>query len=779
MKFRPSVRRRGLLQLETLEQRENPTATITAAVTGGVLTITGTDEAETITLKQTGLGLFQISGDNGTVVNGTADGTLTTTVAAKSVKVMLKGGDDNVTIDANNLAFAGAITVDAGDGNNTFGFSTTAAPASLGSLSYVGGNGSDMVSVGSPGKTSTINGGVKIATGNGGSTVGLYSVTSTGDVTVTAGTGTDSLTLASVQVRNVSDDAGLGDGALTVNGTSVLNGGLVYKALEGTDTISLTDTTIKGKTGVNISGGFGQTQLSTSGVVSVPAGGVTIAGTNGLAGLQVNSSAFTVAGDVRVTDTQISVTNNGTLTTGNLTLAGKDAVTMGGSGEWDIKKNLSATALSPVGTITNIFSVLNVDGNITMTSTGASSTTIGSGLVKGTASFASANGQAGLLGGTADLEFRKSLAVRGSGAAIVFGQNSPQASTGNIIVDGDVSVTATVSIGFLVNPASVMTLKGGLRVSGPLGASIQLSSTLPTGATVAKDVLLTCTKGPASFSINTKNLTISGKTTIVSAAPAALGLTTYAGGKLTFAKDVSVSAATQTSQIQSVGFGEAVFGGKVTVLGGPQATLSLIDTGTTGSTIAGDATVTSAFGSALWTMSGAAKAFNGNVSVKGHDVSFNQQSSTTATTSFAKNLTITGGAGNDLVTMNGLYSVTGDTTFNLGEGPSNISLSSTSTATDFTGKLTIKEGNGDSNTSFYNVQAGKDVSVTSLAGKDILTVDGGSVFSGAFLADTGAGDDSLALGAATGLSVAAATFNGKVTIKTGAGNDTIQLGTAT
>ena len=58
------------LALESLERRDTPDGKVTAAVAGGVLTLTGDDLDNSIQVEQTGPGAFTVSGVNTTVQGG-------------------------------------------------------------------------------------------------------------------------------------------------------------------------------------------------------------------------------------------------------------------------------------------------------------------------------------------------------------------------------------------------------------------------------------------------------------------------------------------------------------------------------------------------------------------------------------------------------------------------------------------------------------------------------------------------------------------------------------
>ncbi|WP_020475788.1 beta strand repeat-containing protein [Zavarzinella formosa] len=812
MSLRPSVRRRGLLQLETLEQRENPAGTLTTAVTGGVLTITGTDDAESFIIKQLPGGLLSITGENNTVVGGTANGNTTTAGAITSVKMMLKGGDDSVSLDT-GFAFnlPGALTIDGGDGANTVTLTTTASPITLGGFSYTGGEGADSISIGQlgAGAATAINGAFNVSAGNGATSIGLTNATVAGDVTAKSGIGIDTLQLTTVTAsKNLNFDAGFGDSTLSLLGTTVVTGGGSYKALDGDDTLNLDNATINGKTGLTVAGGRGDVTFNANDEVVVSAGGVTLTGTEGTTNIVANTGSFTTFGDLKASNLFVNLTNNTTsttvggvthdgLTVANLALTAGDGLTVDGSGDFNISKNLTLAATSPVGTISSAdFESLQLGGNLASTSVGDQSVILEKGLVGGSVSLVSKKSGAQLSkGGLDDLTFNKGITVNGLiSASVQFLASPPPATvpptpvTALIKVGGDITATSSVGNAGLSTANANLQLAGGIKLAGARLAVLNINAVGGTGATVAKDVSVTSAGGGAQAVINSDAATLSGKLTVSGATNATLNAVSIgAVTPLTIAKDVSVTAVYGDAFAGMVATGAFSLGGKFTVTGGHNTNVQLTNSSATASTIAGDSAFSATRGSANLMVNGGPKTFNGNVSLKGYSVSVNQNTTGAATT-YAKNLTVTGGAGNDLVQMGNLFTVTGDSNFNLGDGQNNVILSSTSNATDFGGKLTVKTGNGNDTTTFVNVQAAGDVSVTSLAGNDVVYVDGGtdmttgggSTFAKTFTADTGAGDDIIDLGSGVGVPGGpAATFTGKVTIKTGAGNDKLILGTKT
>ncbi len=771
--------RRAPLTLQTLERRENPAGNVVTSMAGGVLTLTGTDEAETFTIKNGATaGTYVLTGTGLTTIDGAAN---VTTLAATSVKMVLNGGDDTVAADTGfPLTITGALTINGGDGANTVNFTTTASPVTLTSLAYTGGEGFDSLFIGqgtTAGAASTVAGAVAFTPGNGGSDLQLTNTTVGGEVTDKAGVGDDIITLTQLTAnKSVAADLSYGDGTLSASLNTVIAGGLSYKALDGADDVTLNAVAVNGAAGVTVAGGIGDANLTTSNTVSVPAGGLSVAATNGFSDI-VLAGTLTLLGDFKVNNLSADVSNGAAVTAANVSLVTGDSffVSTSGSGAWTVKKNLTLSASSPVGVSfgSSTFNNLNLDGTLTATATQSLTVQVNSGTVKGAATVTSKTGGATLQQvGAGNVQYQKGVTVKG------FTQGRVRFdATGTAGVTGDVSATAVIgNADFRHNTgAGAMTLGGAIKLSG---YSAFATFNGAGAATVAKDVTLTAKAGSAAVTANGADVTLSGKLTATGSVDASLGGS--ATGIFNVLKDVSVKATYRDAAVTfGSGGGNTTFGGKLTVAGGNGATVSAANTGAITASlfsVAGDLAVMGTRGLANLFTTGDGKTFTGNVALKGYQVVANVN--TDSATTFAKTFTATGGAGDDTILMGIRYNVAGDATFNLGGGSSAVILSSTTVGVDFGGNLTVTTGNDQDTMTFVNVQAAKAVSVTSLAGNDVVSVDDGSVFTGAFTADVGAGNDIIDLGRQAGLTgpTVAATFTGKATIKAGAGNDTLFLG---
>ncbi|HKA07686.1 MAG TPA: hypothetical protein VKD71_10540 [Gemmataceae bacterium] len=205
---------RSILRLEALDGRALPSVTVAEA--GGVLTITGDQQANNIEIRDTG-------GSGTDAVTVWVDGVqsdVTIDTAVDKIVLYARGGQDVVAYNLTGSFTGGTdrdVVIYLGNQDDTF---TAALNGSIGadsdvSLKVYGGNGQDNLSVSGAGTADapwTIDGHltVKLYGGNGKDTVnvnynGLISATGTFDLTVGGGNGKD---LVRADVTAVDGSAG-------------------------------------------------------------------------------------------------------------------------------------------------------------------------------------------------------------------------------------------------------------------------------------------------------------------------------------------------------------------------------------------------------------------------------------------------------------------------------------------------------------------------------------------------------------------------------------------
>lgn len=291
---------------------------VVATLSRGVLTLTGDDANNVIRLAQVGTDIT-VTGTN-TIIEGGP-----TFIGVTSIKTVMKGGDDVITINPlTPFSLAGAATFDLGDGSNTLSLITTGL-LSLGSLTVKAGDGGDQVAI-SGAATSTVTGNASLNLGAGGTDVTLNSlqVLGGGGLKVNATDGDDTLNLTAVQVTRAIN-ASTGNGSLTVNSTGGTYGSMSLTAGGKTpadpsqgvaldvDTTTVTKALkLSSKAGAqfNMNGG-------TMGSVSVTAGKLGTAEVN-LSGSPTVNGGFTVKGAV----TEFNVVAGTPTINGNLKVTG-------------------------------------------------------------------------------------------------------------------------------------------------------------------------------------------------------------------------------------------------------------------------------------------------------------------------------------------------------------------------------------------------------------------------------------------------------------------------
>jgi hypothetical protein len=317
---RPARSRRSVLSLQCLEGREVPAGNVTAVVSPlGVLTITGDDDANDITVNVTLTGAT-ITPNAGTTVNGGAGAA--TLGAFKSIKADLKGGNDVFSIDpAAGFKVTGPTSIALGDGDNTLNLVTT-GKIELTALTVKGGDGVDTVTVqGGTGTNSVVAGAASFTYLNGGSTTTLTDINfgSTAKVTATEGAGviTNNVIATNVNVAKMftailgsSNPAQVSFSGGTIGGLTA-SGMVIQAILEGT--------TVNGS--IVMKGGY-QADVQMLDLVSVK--NVTL--TAPLPSIETTGTGSTINGNLTLTGTGWTSSSFGTTSVtevkGNVTVTG-------------------------------------------------------------------------------------------------------------------------------------------------------------------------------------------------------------------------------------------------------------------------------------------------------------------------------------------------------------------------------------------------------------------------------------------------------------------------
>lgn len=280
--------------IEPLESRIAPALTVFSL--HGVLTISG-DPNVNVTVNELADHKIQVM-DGASAFNPPLGG-------IKAIKILLKEGDDTVTL---NYAFGykGSTSISLGTGTNNVTFGADAA----GSISITGSTGDDTVTV------------------PAGRTIG-------GSLTVKAGDGLNKLDVSGTVSGNISYTGGVGTDLVTLLASGDVGKGLTAKLGDGDNQLEL-----RGGVGTNVafSSGIGNDTLlfldgaTVGGNLSAKPGN----GTNGLSLGGDVTGALTVTGGAEV-DT---VTTSGTASAKSLTVAlkaGGNLASIGGNFTGNVK----------------------------------------------------------------------------------------------------------------------------------------------------------------------------------------------------------------------------------------------------------------------------------------------------------------------------------------------------------------------------------------------------------------------------------------------------------
>jgi hypothetical protein len=207
--------------------------------------------------------------------------------------------------------------------------------------------------------------------------------------------------------------------------------------------------------------------------------------------------------------------------------------------------------------------------------------------------------------------------------------------------------------------------------------------------------------------------------------------------------------------------------GNVTLKGVYQADLQA-----EAATVTGSVALTAALAS--FAAAEAGTTINGNLTLTGSG--WTTASFQTTTLSEVKgSVTVKGGWFNDTFETNALFKVGKNLGLSLGGGDNTVSIGDGSAAVAVGGNAKVTAGAGADSVSFDRVAVTGTTGVTTLSGRDYLSIENGSTFTKAFTADLGTGDDEISIAQLTG-SAAAVTFGAKSKIGAGTGNDVLMLG---
>ena len=369
-----------------------PTGNVTAAISGGVLTLTGDDLNNVVSIEITATKVI-VTPDATTSVNGAAVNTpVDVLTVPTSLKAAFFDGNDSLSIK-NNVDFilTGGASVDLGGGANALNF-LTSTKIELGNLLVLAGDDNDTVVVSAGAALGKVTGKASFDYGDGFSTTTLAEVNFTGPQGLSIkGTGTFSTVSNVLNATNIQVPKGV---SMTGKGgvQSIFTGSTIGKLTESglTAATSLTTTTVNGD--VKLKAVFqadltadtvtikGNVDLKAAGLYSVAGSDWT--GTNSVTGNISQSSGFqtamavggaaadtfTVSGDITLKGT-VAI-----LDTGTVAFAANDVSLSGSILSFDasgksatINSNLTTKAIIYTETQFNTTSLSEVKGNISST----------------------------------------------------------------------------------------------------------------------------------------------------------------------------------------------------------------------------------------------------------------------------------------------------------------------------------------------------------------------------------------------------------------------------
>lgn len=203
------------LDVEPLERRQMLAGDVSAILTNaGTLRITGTNDANQITITDDGVGHIEINGKpgTGTSVNGAVSHVFLNTINSEITRdliINMRGGDDFVEID--DIFVARNTRMNMGTDNDTVGMFDTRVE---GRLTVSLSSGDDLIGF----SRTSVGGNMRITGAAGVDTVGFaHCFSANSRVNINTGTGSDAILLQGEFDEPVVVSAGTGDDLLRTN----------------------------------------------------------------------------------------------------------------------------------------------------------------------------------------------------------------------------------------------------------------------------------------------------------------------------------------------------------------------------------------------------------------------------------------------------------------------------------------------------------------------------------------------------------------------------------
>ena len=512
--------------------------------------------------------------------------------------------------------------------------------------------------------------------------------------------GADNVTLNNVNITGAVTVTG-GSGANTVSGTGGSLGSLSVTNLDGADSTDYSNATIVGAVAITngdgglLSNGFGGFFSNGSSVAffNMTLGSVSVSSLEGYD--EVNFGGTTTVNGT--TTIMTGVGGSGVFTTNLTKLSGALSITNADGFDYAILNFVSAKAITITngngGSYTSLSSTLPIVGNVSVTNLAGNDNFSMGGVVasKLTGNLTISNGNGGsYYGGGSSTDLKAEITGNVSVSAL--------AGHDRVSASNDLKVTGTTTFSFGTGASDVNFISGGtLDFGGALSVTsadgddeFRISSPNPIAL---KNVTLSRGNGDSTAQLEG---TITGN----------LSLTSLAGRD-----DV-------------LAFGNLKVTGTTTMnFGSGDSDVNLLSAGTLN--FGGALTVTSADGNEHFNIASPKPIALKNVSLSRG----NGNTTTNIAGAITGNLSLTSLAGNDEVSVFGNLSVTGTTTFNFGNGNSDVAFNNPGPL-NFGGALSVTSADGDDRFTLNNGGAAlfKAVTInTGLGGSQLSCNPGGSL----------------------------------------------------
>lgn len=502
------------LVIESLESKLAPAGTVAAVLSGGVLTLTGTLDDNSLTITEFAPDQFTIAGAGGTLIKLGADApaaSVNFSALVHTIKADLKEGND--TLNLNNIDLGKDLVVNQGIGNNATNLSGLFVG---GNVTILGGANADNVTLAA---FLEVGGNVTLNLGDGVNNFSsnISHLLVQGGLSYTGGNSADNISLSNgfINLGSLTVAAGSGDGTLSIGASDFLIGGAVnittldHASVSFNTILNAGDRLVIGGP-LTVKNGLGNNGFTlTAGDSALIEGAISI--TNGVASnsssVSITSTLLSVEGGITIKNGNgafnnfiaggqvdihggISITNGNSVGTTSNGIAGNVFRLLGGisisNGSGTFNNNINPSLLNAGGAI----SITNVDSNAGLTTNSISIpgmlNATGVTIKNGDGQFRNEviSGQGGRVAGNISI-------TTDDATGVVTNQIAAPLVTGNIIIDngdgdfsnsitgnatlvgGSISISNGTSVATTSNSfnTGLLEVKGGLTIKN-LGGTV-------------------------------------------------------------------------------------------------------------------------------------------------------------------------------------------------------------------------------------------------------------------------------------------------------------------